>query len=63
MTIHKLLNTFVTYFARKDESLLIWWYAFFILYFTFYVLDGVAWLTINSDRLASKGFNKNLHNG
>merc|ERR1712193_342193 len=41
--------------------LLIWWNSLFILDLGFHVVDGIAWLNLQCDRLASQGFDKDLH--
>ena len=48
-------------FTGKDESLLIWRDTFFVLDFSFNVLNGVWGLNIKSHRLTSKGLDKDLH--
>ena len=47
--------------SGKDESLLIWRDAFFVLDLSLDVFDGVSWLDVQSDGLTSKGFDENLH--
>ena len=39
-------------FAGKDEALLIWRNAFFVLDLCLYVIDGIAGLDLESDGLA-----------
>jgi hypothetical protein len=45
----------------KDESLLIGWDTFFVLDLSLDVFNGVRWLNIKSDGLASKSLNEDLH--
>ena len=47
--------------SGKDEALLIWGDAFLVLNFGLDVLNGVARLDIQSDRLACEGLDENLH--
>ena len=53
-TVFKLLSS-------EDEALLIWGDAFLILDLGFDVLDGVRWLDVQSDGLASEGLDEDLH--
>ncbi len=48
-------------FTSKNESLLIWWNTFFILYFSFYIFDGVSWFHIKCNCLSCQCFHKYLH--
>ncbi|KAI5615597.1 hypothetical protein C0J50_0278 [Silurus asotus] len=48
-------------FASKDQPLLIWGNAFFVLDFGLDILNGVTWLNLKGDGLASQGLHKNLH--
>ena len=48
-------------FACEDQSLLIWRDAFFVLNFSFEVLDGVRWLNVKSDSFACQSLNEDLH--
>merc|ERR1719491_1047885 len=48
-------------FAGEDETLLIWWDAFFILDFGFYVIDCVAGLHIEGDGFACERLDEDLH--
>ena len=47
--------------SGKDKTLLIWGNTFFILNLGLNVLNGVAGFDIQSDRLACKGLDENLH--
>ena len=47
--------------AGEDEALLIWGDTFFILNLGLDVLNGVAGLDIQSNRLAGEGLDENLH--
>ena len=47
--------------ASENESLLIWWDSFLILNLCLNVLNCIRWLDIESDSLASKGLDKDLH--
>ena len=49
--------------ASEDESLLVRRNAFLILNLGLDVVDGVRWLDIESDGLASKGLHEDLHFG
>ena len=53
-TVFKLLSS-------KDKSLLIGWNTFFILDLCFHILDCVWWFNIESDGLASKSLDEDLH--
>merc|ERR1712142_285239 len=53
-TIFQLLTS-------EDKTLLIWWDTFFILNLSFHVVDGIAWLDLKSDGLASQGLDEDLH--
>merc|ERR1712045_440856 len=48
-------------FASKDQPLLVWGNAFFILDFGLDILNGIRWLNLKGDGLACQGLNKNLH--
>ena len=48
-------------FAGENESLLIGWDTFLVLDFSLDVFNGVWWLDIESDGLASQGLNEDLH--
>ena len=39
--------------SSKDKSLLIWWDSFFILDFSFYILNSIGWLDIKGDCFSS----------
>jgi len=45
----------------KDEALLIWRDAFFVLDLSLYRLDGVSAFDVKSDGLASQGLYEDLH--
>ncbi|KAI5615602.1 hypothetical protein C0J50_0283 [Silurus asotus] len=47
--------------ASKDQPLLIWGNAFLVLDFGLDILNGVTWLNLKSDGLASQGLHKDLH--
>merc|ERR1739845_307612 len=48
-------------FSSEDETLLVWWYTFFVLDLCLDVFNGVRWLDLKSNCFSSKCFNKNLH--
>jgi len=48
-------------FTSKDQPLLVWRDAFFILDLGLHVLDGVRWLNFESDGLAGQRLHKDLH--
>merc|ERR1712156_817496 len=48
-------------FASKNQPLLVWGNALLILDFGFDILNGVRWLNLKGDGLASQSFDKNLH--
>jgi uncharacterized membrane protein len=47
--------------SGEDESLLIGWDSLLVLDLCLDVLNGVAWLNIKSDGLASQGLDEDLH--
>ena len=47
--------------AGEDETLLVWRDTFFILDLGFNVFDGVTWLYLECDGLASQRLYKDLH--
>jgi len=47
--------------ASEDQPLLIWRDTFLVLDLGFDILDGVAWLDLQGDGLASEGLDKDLH--
>ena len=47
--------------SGKDEALLIWRDAFFVLDLSLYRLDGVSAFDVKSDGLASQGLDEDLH--
>jgi len=47
--------------SSEDESLLVWWDSFLVLDLGLDVLDGVSWLNIKGDGLASEGLDEDLH--
>ena len=54
-------STIFQLFSSEDKSLLIWRNTFLILDLLFDVIDGVGRFDIQSDRLSSEGFYKDLH--
>merc|ERR1711935_78909 len=54
-------TTILKLFASKDQPLLVWGNAFFILDFGLDILNGVRWLNLKGDGLACQGLDKNLH--
>merc|ERR1712200_342367 len=48
-------------FASKDQPLLIWGNAFLVLDLSLDIFNGVRWLNLKGDGLASQGLDKNLH--
>merc|ERR1712156_1027673 len=53
--------TILKLFAGKDQSLLIWGNAFLVLDFSLDIFNGVRWLNLKGDGLASQSLDKNLH--
>merc|ERR1711936_1239468 len=53
-SIFKLLSS-------KDQPLLVWRNAFLVLDLGLNILNGVRWLNLESDGLASQGLDKDLH--
>merc|ERR1719305_1814176 len=53
--------TILKLFASKDQPLLVWGNAFFILDFGLDILNGVRRFNLKGDGLASQGLDKNLH--
>ena len=47
--------------SGEDETLLIWRDAFLVLNFGLHVVNGVAWLNLKGDGLASQGLHEDLH--
>merc|ERR1712156_471741 len=47
--------------SSKDQSLLIWWDSFLILDLGLDILNGVRWLNLECNGLASQGFDEDLH--
>lgn len=47
--------------ACKNQSLLVWWNALFVLNLGLHVLNRVTGLNIQCDGLAGECFDKNLH--
>merc|ERR1711915_399882 len=47
--------------ASKDEPLLVWGNSLLVLDLGFDILNGVRWLNLKSDSLASEGLDKDLH--
>merc|ERR1712141_651043 len=54
-------TTILELFASKDQTLLIWGNALFVLNLGFYILNGVRRLNFKSDCFASQSLDKNLH--
>merc|ERR1711936_1480110 len=48
-------------FTSKDQPLLIWGNAFLVLDLSLDIFNGVRWLYLKGDGLASQGLDKNLH--
>merc|ERR1712244_18012 len=48
-------------FAGKDQPLLVWGDSLLVLDLGLHILDGVRWLNLKSDGLASEGLDKDLH--
>merc|ERR1712228_826422 len=48
-------------FASENQPLLVWGNALLILDFGFDIFNGVRWLNLEGDGLASQGFDENLH--
>merc|ERR1711936_1408371 len=53
--------TILKLFASKDQPLLVWGNAFLVLDLSLDIFNGVRWLNLKSDGLASQGLDKNLH--
>ena len=47
--------------SSENQSLLIWWDTFLILDLGFDVLNGISWLDIEGDGLASESLDEDLH--
>jgi len=47
--------------SSEDESLLIRWDTFLVLDLGLHILDGVGWLNLKGDGLASQSLDENLH--
>ena len=47
--------------TSEDESLLVWWNTFLVLDLGFDILNGVSWLNIKGDGLASESLDEDLH--
>ena len=47
--------------TSEDKSLLIWWNTFLVLDLSLDVLNGVCWLDIKGDGLASESLDEDLH--
>merc|ERR1711962_1289403 len=48
-------------FTSKDQPLLVWGNAFLVLDLSLDIFNGVRWLNLKGDSLASQGLDKNLH--
>ena len=53
--------TILQLLACEDQALLVWWNAFLVLNLCLDVVDGVACLNIQSDRLAGQSLHEDLH--
>merc|ERR1719433_669374 len=47
--------------SSKDQPLLVWWDSFLVLDLGLDILNGVRWLNLESDGLASQGLDEDLH--
>merc|ERR1712096_178126 len=47
--------------SGEDQSLLVWWDSLLVLNLGLNVLDGIGWLNIKGDGLASQGLDEDLH--
>merc|ERR1712121_596666 len=47
--------------SGKDQSLLVWGNAFLVLDLSLDIFNGVRWLNLQGDGLASQGLDKDLH--
>merc|ERR1712223_2005600 len=47
--------------SSKDQPLLVWWDALLVLNLGLDILNGVRWLNLQGDGLASEGLDKDLH--
>merc|ERR1719188_1215696 len=47
--------------SSEDQSLLVWWDSLLVLDLCLDILNGVRWLNLKSDGLASQGLDKDLH--
>ena len=47
--------------TSEDESLLVWWNTFLVLDLGFDIFNGVSWLNIEGDGLASESLDEDLH--
>jgi len=54
-------STIFELLSSENQSLLLWRDAFFILDFRLDILDGVVWLDVQGDSLASQRFDEDLH--
>merc|ERR1711939_1074594 len=48
-------------FSGKDKSLLIWWNTFFVLDFSFDIVNSIRWFDIKGDGFSGQSFDKDLH--
>merc|ERR1711962_1489814 len=48
-------------FSSKDQSLLVWGDAFFVLDLGLHVFDGVRWLDLEGDSLTGQSLHEDLH--
>merc|ERR1719322_2322737 len=47
--------------SSEDQSLLVWWDSLLVLDLCLDILNGVRWLNLKSDGLASQGLDEDLH--
>merc|ERR1712226_1364280 len=47
--------------SGEDQSLLVWWDSLLVLNLGLNVFDGIGWLNIKGDGLASQGLDEDLH--
>merc|ERR1712180_102710 len=53
--------TVLQLFTSKDQPLLVWWDAFFVLDLGLHVLDGIGWFNLEGDGFTGQGLHKDLH--
>lgn len=54
-------TTVLELFTSENETLLIRWYPFLVLYFTFHILDTITLTYVDGDCFTSQCFYKYLH--